>query len=392
MKNNLIGLRASEGDNKVREICRDRCGDACRGICKEIGSEFWDVPTCEKHEKQNGLFPETTQWYLSGRSALQAIIKDIISNIIIREKNTNFRLSVAMPSWCCESMIKPFILAGIDVHFYPVYWQDRLIKKISLDALDALDALDTDMLFLMDYFGYTSTQPDLSAYKGIIIRDVTHSIFSVKYSDADYYFGSLRKWCGIWTGGFAWTRDGHSLFAGEERDGASYYIELRKKAMEMKRSYINTVGADDNNNNKNYLKIYAQAEKCLDNTVDIFPATERDVLLAEKLDVDGIKSKRRTNAEVLINGLPHEWLLFPEIKDVDCPMFVPILVPDGKRNELRQELIENKIYCPVHWPVSEYHRLSGRNMKGLYDNEISLVCDQRYGEEDMGRMIETIKR
>ena len=83
-------------------------------------------------------------------------------------------------------------------------------------------------------------------------------------------------------------------------------------------------------------------------------------------------------------------LIFREMKDTDCPMFVPIFVPDGKRDELRRYLIRNEIYCPVHWPVSEYHVLDEKT-KEIYDNELSLVCDQRYNEKDMKRMIDTIR-
>lgn len=71
-------------------------------------------------------------------------------------------------------------------------------------------------------------------------------------------------------------------------------------------------------------------------------------------------------------------------------MFVPVLVPGGKRDELRRYLIKNEIYCPVHWPVSDYHRLDNKE-QFIYDNEISLVCDQRYTEEDMYRMVKKIK-
>ena len=71
-------------------------------------------------------------------------------------------------------------------------------------------------------------------------------------------------------------------------------------------------------------------------------------------------------------------------------MFVPILVPDGKRDELRRYLIKHEMYCPVHWPVSMYHKLDKR-AEIIYKNELSLVCDQRYTEEDMQRMVETIK-
>ena len=159
----------------------------------EIGSEFWDIPVSEE---RNDLFPNYTQWYLSGRSALQAIIKEL--------QNLH---TVAMPSWCCDSMVKPFIDAGFDVRFYPVFWRDKLIQEMGLDC---------EVLFIMDYFGYTTTSETLSGYKGIVIRDVTHSIFSSKYSDADYYFGSLRKWCGIWTGGYAWANDKHRLTEGKK--------------------------------------------------------------------------------------------------------------------------------------------------------------------------------
>ena len=82
-------------------------------------------------------------------------------------------------------------------------------------------------------------------------------------------------------------------------------------------------------------------------------------------------------------------LIFPEMKSADCPFFVPIIVPDGKRNELRRFLINKDIYCPVHWPVSQLHKL-GEKEQFLYDNELSLVCDQRYSEYDMNRMVDLI--
>lgn len=326
---------------------------------REIGSEFWDVPIATIG---NALFPESTQWYLSGRSALQAIIKEMHST-----------RTVSMPSWCCDSMVKPFIDAGMEVHFYPVYWRDGLIQEISLDS---------DVLFLMDYFGYTGHNPDLSGFRGIVIRDITHSVFSTAYSDADYYFGSLRKWCGVWTGGYAWTRDGHSLIM-ENSDDIGY-VPLREKAMNLKNSYIHRWGVTD----KGYLKLFDEAEDALEH-VGIAPAVDRDVFLANAMDIERIRKQRRTNADILRKAFP-DWLIFPNLSENDTPMFVPILVPDGKRNNLRRYLIENDVYCPVHWPVSECHKLNERT-DFLYESELSLVCDQRYTEEDMGRMVGIIE-
>ena len=324
----------------------------------EIGSEFCNVPVVEKN---NELFHETTQWYISGRSALKAIISELSDC-----------KTVAMPSWCCDSMIKPFVEAGFDINFYAVAFNDGLIQELSFDS---------DVLFLIDYFGYTDSKIDLSAYKGIIIRDVTHSILSGSYSDADYYFGSLRKWCGFWTGGYAWTNDGHSLDNGMDCDDD--YVALRNQAMMQKSEYIEGIRKD-----KNYLKIFEDAEDKLE-CFKIRRAADRDVSLAKRLDIDLIKDRRRRNAEILRSSFP-EIIMFQEISSTDTPMFVPVLVNDNKRDELRHYLIEHEIYCPVHWPVSQYHVLNERT-NYIYLNELSLVCDQRYSENDMDRIVETIK-
>lgn len=319
----------------------------------EIGSEFWDVPV----GKQNTLFPQNIQWFLSGRSALKAIAE-----------KSNIR-SVALPSWCCDSMIKPFLDAGIEVCFYPVYVENGLVQDLS--------GVDTDGILVMDYFGYTD-RTDLSGFDGIVIRDVTHSLLSKTYSDAHYSFGSLRKWAGFWTGGYGW---------GFECDGQpadAHYIELRQKAMEEKERYIR--GASES---KGYLELFAQAEERLEQSVPM-AAAPRDITLAAKLDVSLIKSCRRENAARLLEAFS-DIAVFPRIGEQDCPMFVPILVPDGQRDALRRYLIEHQIYCPIHWPESNYHRLDKQTQR-LYQQELSLVCDQRYTVTDMDRVVETIKK
>ena len=339
-------------------------------MIKEIGSEFWNVPSIEK---ENTVFPKKTQWFLSGRSALQAIVKELTK----QGKKT-----VAMPSWCCYSMVKPFIDAGMVVQFYPVYVkQGHLVKDIDYNS---------DILFLIDFFGYTDEAPDVRAYNGMVIRDVTHSIFSKSYNDADYYFGSLRKWCGFWTGGFAWAKD-NQQFEVVDRDDKGYIL-LRKKAMELKDFYINRLPDKNGNliNDKGYLSVYEDAEEILED-IGIAAASERDIKYAKKLDVGFMKTQRRKNAKVLMQTFADQ-LIFPTLYEKDCPLFVPILVPKGKRNELRRYLIQRDIYCPVHWPVSRYHNLQKGPVTELYENELSLVCDQRYTEQDIFRMVEAIHK
>ena len=319
----------------------------------EIGSEFWDIPTTT-HD--NGLFPASTQWYQSGRSALRAILAE-----------NRFR-TAALPSWCCESMIQPFLDAGAEVSFYPA------MQDVKTDA---------EVTLVMDHFGYRRELP-VSTH-GKIIRDLTHSVFCGTYEDADYYFGSLRKWAGFLTGGFAWTQDGHALPAGKPDN--TPYTRMRRTAMQHKRCYLFDL-PDENGNrivDKGYLKTFSEAEELLEHS-EITAGDPVDAEAARKLDVEFIRTRRRENAAVLLKTVA-DLALFPELEEQDVPLFVPIRVSNGKRDALRTYLRERSIYCPIHWPLSEYHRLNDR-MRTIYMDEISLVCDQRYSCEDIKRIAE----
>lgn len=83
--------------------------------------------------------------------------------------------------------------------------------------------------------------------------------------------------------------------------------------------------------------------------------------------------------------------LINDDKSNQCPLFFPVCVPKGRRDDLKRHLIKNKIYCPIHWPLTEYHKNLSERAKRLYDEELSLVCDQRYGVEDMHRIVSCIR-
>lgn len=300
--------------------------------CNEIGSEFWEVPTCEK---ENKIFPRYTKWFLAGRTALKYIIEDAD----IQE--------ISMPRWCCDSMISPFIEAGAKVLFY-----------------DDKPSNASPCIFVMDYFGYQGSTVIPKDYQGIIIRDLTHSIFSRTYDDADYYFGSLRKWAGFCTGGFAWGKwkKNSTIPKSDER-----YVSLRMQAMDEKKEYI-----DGKTNQKSFLGIFKEADDYLE-TLGISSATEEDIVAARHFDIEFVKTKRRENAKILIEHVSPIY----QLKENDCPLFVPISTDN--RDALHRYLVENEIYCPIHWPEND-----------LDGTELSIVCDQRYDVKDMQRICEVI--
>lgn len=104
------------------------------------------------------------------------------------------------------------------------------------------------------------------------------------------------------------------------------------------------------------------------------------------MDIDFIKKKRQKNARYLLKNIEFDKNIkpiFKEIKSEDVPLFFPILV--------RDRFIENGIYCPTHWGVSIYRTLTEKERQ-IYDNEMSVICDQRYSVEDTKIICEIINR
>ena len=277
-------------------------------------------------------------------------------------------------------MSLPFASAGIDVTYYPVTHSSEGVKQ-SITA-----ALNCDLILVMGYFGMSDAPSIPSSYKGVVIEDLTHSLFSsCRCNRADYTFGSLRKWCGVWTGGFAWKRD-HAVFDVAPAPANQHYVATRKHAMEEKSAYISS-----GEGGKNYLVSFNNAEEWLDGHASVMQADVRDVLLAHQIDAESIRGARRSNAEVLLSNLdssPCVKPVFSELDAGDCPLFVPVLLE--QRDSLRRYLIEHEVYCPVHWPVSAMHVLDDETSV-FYKQGLSLVCDQRYGADGMLRICDLVK-
>lgn len=280
-----------------------------------------------------------------------------------------------LPAYCCESMILPFIQLGIDVQFYQVQY----------DHIDYPYDNDADVVFLIDFFGYINLQNSQIACREkrmgkAIIYDSTHKIDgNPNVQDyADYSFCSYRKWfyCNYarairHRGRF----DNDKKLMRNER-----YVEIRDEAAREKANYLAGLTCDK----ESFLSKFNVAEEMLDNDYVGYAG----VPIA--FDGDTIVSKHRDNALYLTDELrkiPEIKLWRDNVQPDDTPMFVPILVEPSVRHDLRRTLINEGIYCPVHWERSSYHQ--GHNV--LYDRELSLVCDQRYDVTDMEYMIHVIK-
>ncbi|WP_455438282.1 hypothetical protein [Hungatella hathewayi] len=341
---------------------------------REIGSEFWRADC-------NCIHSVITKTYLSGRTALTAIILDL--------KREGIQ-SVCLPSYCCESMIEPFLRQNLKIGFYQVIYEDRMLT-FSLQNASGFDAV-----MLIDYFGFmseimTKLICEIQANKQVVLLDQTHSLFSKQYIDsADYRFGSYRKWTGV-EAGFAEKRSGEDLFIWPMSEAGERYLRIRRQAREFKTRFVNS-GYQDESLRQKQLMYFAQAEEQLEDEY-LSDTNEENKKLLAMLDVDSIHEQRNRNAQVIyrnLDGISSCKALFERLPDGIGPLFVPILVHEGKRDALRSYLRDHGVFCPVHWPLSALHEVN-KDGRIIYLCEMSLVCDQRYDETDMTHMMEIIK-
>lgn len=339
-------------------------------MIREIGSEFWNDGPVKKNEI----------YLLSGRTALEYIIRDIIKNHDVE--------SVLIPSYCCHTMIEPFVRNNISVRFYDVYF-----SEFGGLSVDIPSARKNEIFYYMTYFGFChlngADRAKLREEFTVIIKDNTHSWLS-KDNDccADYSYVSYRKWTGF--DAISCAKKINGFFSEFPKEMNIRYSDIRKQAFSMKRTFMNSgVGKK-----QTFLKLFSDAENVLETDyVGYKPSTETMAAFLQ-LDTEYIVKKRQQNAKILIDGLKgisEIKLIFQSLQLEETPLFVPVLIREN-RDALRKFLIDNEIFCPIHWPKSNYHSKFSQRAEEIYNQELSLVCDQRYDFEDMERMVSCIKK
>lgn len=349
-------------------------------MLKEIGSEFWRADSLVQTEHQflpSDEWPGDKQYFVSGRSALYAIIKEIKKSL-----GSFSPLTAYLPSYCCHTMIDPFLQQGVSVDFYPVVFKDGSLHQL-IDSRKVCD-----IILVMDYFGFSSVEKELPK-SAIVVRDMTHALLSYNYAEklqsADYLFASFRKWGPVAGASVASKKIGE--WSGTSKKPHNSYISLRKSGYELKADYIEGKSIEKSE----FLDIFSEAEDLLEQDYIDYAADEKSI--SEAATLFQSVSIRRRNADFLLQGLNSLHIvepIFPKIETHDVPLFIPVLVKNDKRDALRKYLIENSVYCPIHWSLSPLHSITTENQQ-IYSSELSLICDQRYGEEEMNRQLEVIR-
>lgn len=355
---------------------------------QEIGSEYWisNLPT----EYLEGSPEWINKWgnnvlTSSGRGAISLLLEQIENEITCK--------TVLLPAYTCESVIIPFKKRGYTCYFYDI--DQQLYPKY--DSINSFNKEQISIFLHMGYYGFSTNNQlgeQIKQFKNkgtIIIEDLTHTLFSYyrRFKENDYYIASLRKWTGLASGGFLASK--YNDIQGDLRLQTSF-SNIREEALLIKGQYIIS---DDKNLKKTYLEMFKEGESILDNDPSPYSIDPMSKSIIKKIDIDELIIKRKQNFKSLLEDLKDiKWIepVFDELPDNICPFFFPIYIDKG-REELKRKLKDENIYCPVHWPIPEQIGLDKSPLsKKIYENIMSLPCDQRYGKEEMQKIIGIIKK
>ncbi len=272
---------------------------------------------------------------------------------------------VWMPRYICDSMFAPLTNAGIKFALYSIDKQYGIV--------DELEISPDDWLLYVNYFGVCAGNVDriLTDYNpNQVILDCSQSFYaSPRQCLASIY--SPRKFFGVADGGLLVTTLPVVLPAEIDQGSADRSAHLIKRLTESPES-----GYPD----------YIRAEQSL---CDFEPNQISDLTRRILMGVDFEQSRiRRNNNFYFLNEyLSNYNQLSIDLQNVDGPLCYPFMTD---RPSLRECLIAERIFVPTYWP-----EVYGRTNPNDIENYLTAHClplpiDQRYGKQDMQKIIDVI--
>lgn len=358
-------------------------------MLSEIGSNYWISTNDGKGGSplgdpfQFGYQGSDYVWMSTGRSATRFVLKSI------EERKSGIKKVVLLPPFTCHTVVEPFMNFGYEIHTMPV---DMNLMTSAEGIVRCQTMCGAGVVLVHRYYGF-NTLPDfdqavktLHENDVIVIEDCTQCLYSnFAISDADYVVASIRKWCGVPDGGFAICKEGY--FSHKPNHADVKMVEAKRIASEMKYQFL----FEGKGDKPTFKAKYREGEVLLDNQTDFFAIGELSAAIQAELDVETLKKKRRNNYKILLEGLQSIAgikTVFDTLHDEVVPLYFPILVDD--REAVQDFLAENDIYAPVVWPKPICCPPINREAEEIYEKILCIPIDQRYGTDDMNRIVKVI--
>ncbi len=271
---------------------------------------------------------------------------------------------VYVPYYTCEAVMEPINKLSISYEYYHI--------DIHFEIRDRFTLKDGEALLYTNYFGLKQRYVELLAEKvgSRLIVDNTQAFYAKPLAGIDTFY-TCRKFFGVADGAYLYTE---KKLADEFEQDESY----DHMAHLMKRIDLSAEeGFAD----------FRKADDGLDNQ-PIRWMSKLTRRIMQSIDYEAAAKKRRENYMMLQEALGGENNLELKLEDDAVPMVYPFLAPI---KELREKLIENKVFVARYWPnVLDW--TTEKDIEYLFAYQMQpLPIDQRYGNEEINKIIAIFK-
>lgn len=321
---------------------------------KVIGGyfELADIEQANNFPHKNGILLNT------GRNALEYILSSI--------KDVKL---IYLPYFTCEVVLEPIKRLNIPYRFYHI--------NLRLEIADSINLQKDEYIIVNNYFGIKDLyiRSLYARFKERIIVDCAQAFYSPIVTGLKAFY-STRKYVGVADGGICYLGNeiGDDIMMYEEEQTVLHSDHLIIRKLQ---------GAEAG------FKNFQTNEKALDNLpIRRMSSITKETLL--NIDYDKIKVRRISNWNVLNKVLSDtNQLQTPLVSDFECPMVYPYVMENGLK--VRQKLIKEKVFVAKYWPNVDEWLGDDALETWMANNLLPLPIDQRYGKEDMERIINIIK-
>lgn len=274
-----------------------------------------------------------------------------------------------LPYYLCLSVQEFLKKKNVPLMFYNIGSDLRPIN---------LNPCKDDAVLLVNYFG-TQTNIEIGdiaeKYENVIV-DNSHAFFCKPIRGTKTIY-SCRKFFGVPDGAYVIAEDAQKYLDEYEQGYSSQYASFLLKRIEYGckgQSYHDRMINEERLNREPVLKMSKLTHTILCS-----------------IDYEEVKRVRMANYEYLASRLGEKNLLQFHNKKVEVPMVYPFFVKD---DSLQQKLINNGHYQGPWWEhlLDEHlYELKKDSVEYLLSRYmVPLTIDQRYGEEEMKRIIKLV--
>lgn len=272
---------------------------------------------------------------------------------------------VYVPYYTCEAVMEPITKLGILYEYYHI--------DIHLEIRDRFTLKADEALLYTNYYGLKQRYVEQLAEKvgTRLIVDNTQAFYAKPLSGIDTFY-TCRKFFGVADGAYLYC---DAVLDEEIEQDYSYdrMAHLLKRIdLSAEEGYADFRRVDDGLDNQPIRRMSKLTQRIM-----------------QSIDYEVAARRRRENYQMLHEALGGENNLELPLDEEAVPMVYPYLAPV---KGLREKLIENKVFVARYWPnVLDWTTKDDIEHLLAYQMQ-PLSVDQRYGEQEMKRIIEIIKQ